>query len=352
MLANIITSASSDSCLPSKPYLIAEIGVNHECKIDLAKHLIDQAQEGGADAVKFQSYKAESLAVQNSPSYWDLDHEPTESQFLLFQKYDKFWKKEFELLFDYCSKVGIEFLSTPFDKQSALFLSDLVSTFKISSSDLTNKPFIDYLCSFRKPILLSTGASYLWEVQRTVQWVADHNVDIALMHCMLSYPTCDNNANLSVIRSLQKCFPNICVGYSDHTLPGDMTPLLIAHLLGARILEKHFTFDKTLPGNDHYHSMDLHDLKAFQTKLDRHMSLLGSSNRIPFPCEEGSRANARRSLVTSMAIQPGQEILESHLTYKRPGTGIEPSLLESVLGRKAHTYIPEDTILTWSLFDG
>jgi N-acetylneuraminate synthase len=153
-----------------KPYIIAEIGVNHEGSMELAKRLIDEAKEGGADAVKFQSYKAETLASKDSPSYWDTTKEPTTSQYELFKKHDSFWIEEMQELKLYCDKVGIEFMSTPFDIESADFLNNLMDVYKISSSDLTNKPFIEYMCKFNKPIILSTGASNLYEVQEAVSW--------------------------------------------------------------------------------------------------------------------------------------------------------------------------------------
>ncbi|MCX7729346.1 MAG: N-acetylneuraminate synthase family protein, partial [Bacteroidia bacterium] len=147
-----------------KPFIIAEAGVNHEGSMELAKRLINEAAEGGADAIKFQSYKAETLASKNSPYYWDISKEPTRSQYELFKKYDKFWKKEYEELKKYCDQIGIEFMSTPFDIESANFLNELMDVYKISSSDITNLPFIEYQCRFGKPIILSTGASYLWEI--------------------------------------------------------------------------------------------------------------------------------------------------------------------------------------------
>ncbi|MFK7905277.1 MAG: N-acetylneuraminate synthase family protein, partial [Chitinophagales bacterium] len=154
-----------------RPYIIAEAGVNHEGSMELAKRLIDEALEGGSNAIKFQTYKAATLASKDSPSYWDTTKEATRSQYELFKKYDKFWKKEYEELKVYCDKAGIEFMSTPFDVESATFLNDLMPVFKISSSDITNLPFIDYMCRFDKPILLSTGASYLWEVQQAVELI-------------------------------------------------------------------------------------------------------------------------------------------------------------------------------------
>ena len=242
------------------PYVIAEAGVNHEGDLNLAKRLVREAAEGGADAIKFQTYKAENIASRNSPAYWDMNKEPIESQFQLFKKYDKFWKKEYEDLRTFSDSCGIEFISTPFDRESAFFLNDLMNVFKISSSDITNRPFIEYICQFEKPIILSTGASYLHEIVEAVEWIEAFDNQLALLHCVLNYPTKDENANLGMIPDLRKRFPDKLVGYSDHTLPGDMKVLEMATLLGARILEKHFTYDKALAGNDHYHAMDKQDL--------------------------------------------------------------------------------------------
>ena len=204
------------------PYIIAEVGVNHEGSMKLAKCLVDEAKEGGADAVKFQSYKAETLASKDSPSYWDTDEEPTTSQYELFKKHDSFWKPEMQELKDYCDEVGIEFMSTPFDIESANFLNDMMDIYKISSSDLTNKPFIEYLCRFNKPIILSTGASDLFEIQEAVSWIENYGNPLALLHCVLNYPTPDKNANLGMIMDLKVKFPDKIIGYSDHTLPKDM----------------------------------------------------------------------------------------------------------------------------------
>ncbi len=151
-----------------KPYIIAEIGVNHEGSMEIAKRLVNEAKEGGADAVKFQSYKAETLASKDSPSYWDTTKEPTTSQYELFKKHDGFWVDEMRELKEYCDEIDIEFMSTPFDIESADFLNEMMDVYKISSSDLTNKPFIEYLCKFNKPIILSTGASSLHEIQEAV----------------------------------------------------------------------------------------------------------------------------------------------------------------------------------------
>lgn len=334
-----------------KPYIIAEAGVNHEGSMELAKRLIDEAAEGGADAIKFQTYKAETIASKDSPYYWDLNSEPTESQFELFKKYDSFWKNEYEQLAVYCQKAGIEFMSTPFDVESAHFLNDMMPAFKVSSSDLTNLPFIEIMCGFNKPMILSTGASYLWEIQQAVEVIEKHGNPLCLMHCVLNYPTMDENAHLGMIQDLIRHFPSHVPGYSDHTLPKDMASLHIATLLGATVLEKHFTHDKTLPGNDHYHAMDMADLKGFNTHMERTIELLGSFEVSALPGEEKARQNARRSLVAAKDIPAGKVIDKEDLTWKRPAKGISPRHYEEVLGKKATRQIAEDEILMWNCFD-
>ena len=333
-----------------RPYLIAEAGVNHEGDMDIAKRLIDEAQEGGADAIKFQTYKAETIASKDSPSYWDLSQEPTDSQYQLFKKYDKFWKSEYETLARYCQNQGIEFLSTPFDVESAKFLNDLMGVFKISSSDLNNKPFIDILCGYGKPVILSTGAAWMWEVEQSVGWIQEHGNPLALLHCVLNYPTADENANLAVIPELSRKFPELMIGYSDHTLPKDMKTLEVATLLGARIIEKHFTHDKTLPGNDHYHSMDKEDIKCFHRRIDVLEKLLGEQRKRPLESENLSRANARRSLVSARGIPAGKVIDSGDIIWKRPGRGIDPRDFDNLIGRKAQQNIAEDTVLQWGMF--
>lgn len=334
-----------------EPYIIAEAGVNHEGSMDLAKRLIDEAQEGGAHAIKFQTYKANTIASKDSPSYWDTTKESTTSQFELFKKYDSFWKSEYEKLKKYCDQVNIEFLSTPFDAESAHFLNDMMDVFKVSSSDITNLPFLELICSFGKPVVLSTGASYLWEVQQALETINKHDVPVCLMHCILNYPTLNQNANLGMIPSLIEKFPYTVPGYSDHTLPEDMEVVKIANLLGAVVIEKHFTHDKSLPGNDHYHAMDKDDLKLFFEKLNRVTTLIGMKDKISLPSEEKSRLNARRSLVALKKIEKGNEVSEDALTWKRPAKGISPKYINDLIGKKATVDIDEDTVLQWKMFD-
>jgi len=331
-----------------RPYLIAEAGVNHEGEMDLAKRLIDEAQEAGANAIKFQTYRAGTIASKHSPSYWDTTKEPTRSQYELFQKYDKFWKNEFEALKQYCDDAGIEFMSTPFDLESAKFLNELMDVYKISSSDITNKPFIRSICGFGKPIILSTGASNLWEIEEAVSWIDDYRLPLVLMHCILNYPTENQNANLGMILDLKRKFPDKVIGYSDHILPGKMKPIEIAALLGACVLEKHFTHDKTLSGNDHYHAMDKDDLKLFINNIEQTFELLGSFRKASISSEEPARQHARRSLVVNQFIPKGKQISEHDLTFKRPAHGISPRFIDDVVGSFASHDLDEDKLLQWN----
>jgi|SaaInlV_120m_DNA_4_1040238.scaffolds.fasta_scaffold06363_3 sialic acid synthase SpsE len=333
-----------------QPFIIAEIGVNHEGSMATAKRLIRDAKEGGADAVKFQSYKAETLASKDSPAYWDIEKEPTTSQYKLFKKHDSFWVYEMNELKSYCDSLEIEFMSTPFDLESADFLNSMMDVYKISSSDITNKPFIEYICKFNKPIILSTGASSLHEIQEAVSWIEGFGNSLALLHCVLNYPTLDKNANLGMILDLKSKFPDKIIGYSDHTLPNDMKVCEIATILGSVIIEKHFTHDKTLPGNDHYHAMDIDDLKLFRSNLERAFEILGGFKIEALKDEAPARNNARRSLVALKDIPKGKIIEESDLTFKRPAHGISPRSIDDLIGKEASNDIDEDSVLHWNMF--
>ncbi|MCF6185349.1 MAG: N-acetylneuraminate synthase family protein, partial [Bacteroidales bacterium] len=210
---------------------------------------------------------------------------------------------------------------------------------------ITNKPFIEHLCKFNKPIILSTGAANLQEIREAVSWIDEYGNDLSLLHCVLNYPTSYENANLGMIYGLKKAFPSKIIGYSDHTFPGDMSILETAFLLGARIIEKHFTFDKNIPGNDHYHSMDKEDLKIFIQKLDQKIKYIGKTNVDYIPSEELSRLNARRSLVALKNIPEGKIIDKFDLTWKRPGIGVSPKFIEDVIGKTAKKNIQIDEII-------
>ena len=349
------------SIFNKRPFLIGEIGVNfydiakkeNITPMDAAKLMIKEAKNAGIDAVKFQTYKAEKIASRNSPAYWDLDEEPTTSQFELFKKFDTFGPEEYRELAEYCREVGIMFLSTPFDFEAIDFLDDLMDVYKISSSDLTNIPFIKAIALKNKPIILSTGASTLKEIKEAVNAIEEvSNVDIGLMHCVLSYPTKDEDANLLMIKDIKEQFEGYDIGYSDHTKPDDkMLILTTAYLYGANIIEKHFTLDKTLTGNDHYHAMDVEDVKTFNENIELINKIKGKKVKQPLVCESLSRKEARRSIVASKDIKKGEEITRDNITFKRPGTGISPSKVDEIIGMNANEDITEDTLLTYEMLE-
>ncbi len=342
-----------------KPYVIAEMGVNFYdtarimkiSPLDAAKLYIDKAAEVGIDCAKFQSYKAKTIVSKNSPAYWDTNKEPTKSQYELFLKYDSFGKAEYRELCDYTHSKGMDFTSTPFDYDSADYLADMVDFYKISSSDLSNLPFIRYIGSKGKPVYMSVGAAYLSEVDEAVRSLEDSGCrDIVLLHCVLSYPTLPQNANLKVIETLKKDFPNTRVGFSDHVAPDDaMITLATAYLLGADVIEKHFTLDKSLQGNDHYHAGTPDDFKKAISNFKWIDMVLGSAKKTVLDCETVPRREARRSLVLTKDKKAGEIINAEDLMPKRPGTGISPEHVKIVVGRKVVKDLKEDTILTWDM---
>lgn len=312
--------------------------------------MIKEAKAAGADAIKFQTYKAERLASKFSPAYWDLSKEPTSSQYELFKKYDKLTEADWVELADYASKSGLVFLSTPFYFEAVDFLDKLVPAFKISSSDITNLPFIRYIAKKGKPILLSTGASTIGEINDAISVIMEEgNNNVVIMHCILSYPTKYEDANLNMIKYLKTVFPNCLIGYSDHTPPDkNMLILTLAYLLSAIVIEKHFTLDKTLPGNDHYHSMGPDDIKTFKQNITLIRKSMGEYIKKPVKCEEQSRKFARRSIVAKHFIKQGSVINEEDIDFKRPGTGISPKFLKIIIRRRAKRDLNPDEILTWN----
>ncbi|MCQ4701360.1 N-acetylneuraminate synthase family protein [[Ruminococcus] gnavus] len=343
----------------NKPYLIAEMGVNFYDTakslniepIEAAKLYIDKAAEAGVDCAKFQSYKANTIVSKNSPAYWDTTKEPTKTQYELFLKHDSFGEKEYRELCDYTHEKGLDFTSTPFDYASVDYLEDMVDFYKISSSDLSNIPFIRYIGSKRKPVYISVGAAYLSEVDEAIRNLKEVGCkEIVIFHCVLSYPTDPKNANLRVIETLKKNFPDVKVGFSDHVAPDEgMITLATAYLLGAEVIEKHFTLDKTLPGNDHYHAGDPEDFKKAIANFKLIDSILGSAEKTVLDCELVPRREARRSLVLTRDMKKGEVISEKDIMAKRPGTGISPQYTEIVVGRKILQDLAEDTVLTWDM---
>lgn len=342
-----------------KPYLIAEMGVNFYdtarelsvTPLEAAKLYVTRAAEAGIDCAKFQSYKAGTIVSKNSPAYWDTTKEPTKTQFELFQKFDHFGEAEYRELCDHAHSLGMDFTSTPFDYASADYLYDMVDFYKISSSDLSNLPFIRHIASKGKPVYLSVGASYLSEVDEAVRTLRDAGCrDIVLLHCVLSYPTDPADANLRVIETLKRVFPDVRVGFSDHVPPDEhMMTLAAAAMCGAEVIEKHFTLDKSLTGNDHYHAGDPDDFRKAIANFEWIEKVLGSPEKTVLDCELIPRREARRSLVLTRDMKKGEVIREEDLMAKRPGLGISPKYAEIVIGRAVREDLAEDTVLKWDM---
>ena len=343
-----------------KYVLIAEAGVNYYdiakeknlSTIDAAKLMIKEAADSKVHAIKFQSYKANTLASKDSPYYWDIAEEPTTSQFELFKKFDSFGEAEYAELAEYAEQCKIEFLSTAFDIQSADYLEKFMNVYKISSSDLNNLPFVKYQAKKNKPILLSIGAADFDEIKRTVEVIRSVNdKTLTLLHCVLEYPTPYEHANLNKIKTLAENFPNMTIGYSDHTKPDEGYEVLkTAYNLGAQVIEKHFTLDKNLKGNDHYHAMDPDDIRKIIEKFDYIDMLRGKGELKCLETEMKARENARRSLVAAKNLAEGEIITPDMITWKRPASGIPVDEFDSIVGKKVSQNITEDTVLQYSMF--
>jgi len=329
--------------LNSSPYIISEIGVNHENSLEKAIQMIYEIRDSGGHAAKFQAYKASSLASKFSPAYWDQDEEATTSQFELFSKYDSFGKKEYSILVNECKKAGIDFLCTPFDLELVDLVVPMCPYIKIASADLTNFPLLKKVSSYDKPIILSTGASTLSEIVKAYEFIKEQGIEkIALLHCVLSYPTQLDHAQLNTISFLKSTFPDATIGYSDHTKPGDMLIPFISYTLGATIIEKHYTYDKSLPGNDHYHSMDKDDLRKLINMIESYNTCIGKPNKVLQDCELPARENARRGLVASKDLKKGSIISTDDIAVKRPAKNLAPIDLEWLIGRTLKEKIKAD----------
>ena len=334
------------------PYFIAEIGVNHEGSIKNAKAIIKEAFENGANAVKFQSYKADRLTSIESPAYWDTNSESTQSQYELFKKYDVLNTEDYFELKKYSDELGIEFLTTPFDDSFVDELDEILEFYKVASADLTNYLLLKKIASKNKPIIISTGASTKEEIDSTLEFLSGFNVPIILNHCILSYPTDIKNANIGMIEDLCNSYPENIIGYSDHTPPSsNFFVQIFSSLLGASFIEKHFTIDKSLPGNDHYHSFDGKDLKQYKDKLNELKTLYGENIKSVIDIELPARENARRSLVFSSSLKKGTILEEEHFIPKRPGTGIPVNEINKIIGEKLNHDVNKDDFFEYKLIE-
>ena len=330
-----------------KTYVIAEFGVNHNGSLERAKEGIIAAAKAGADAIKFQTYTADELVVKGTPKFWDwAGDKDKESQYDAYKAIGGFPLEHYPELIKCCQENNIEFMSTPFSFGAATYLDSIgMTAFKVASSDMSCLPFLEHLAKFNKPILLSTGASTLEEIRQAVKTIKKAgNNQIILLHCTLCYPTKNPDANLNLIQTLKEEFPTLPIGISDHTLGS--FPSVIAAAMGACVIEKHFTVDKTLPDSaDHWLSVDPNELKGIVSFVRIVEELRGSKKKKIFDCEKETRKFDKRSIVSKVAIPKGTTITADMITYKRPGTGIWPSERDRVIGKVAKEDIAEDTTL-------
>lgn len=319
----------------NKTYIIAEAGVNHNGDIDLAKKMIEEARNAGADAVKFQTFKSENLVSEyaEKASYQKINTNNEESQLDMLKKLELSYQ-DFMILNQYAKENNIDFLSTPFDDESIDFLDTLKLPFwKIPSGEITNLPYLRKISATGKPIILSTGMSTVNEIKEALRIFKHYKKeDIVLLHCNTEYPTPYRDVNLLAMDSLSKEF-GVMVGYSDHTEGIEIAIAAVA--LGAVVIEKHFTLDKDMSGPDHKASLEPPDLTKLVTSIRNIEKALGNGIKTPSFSESKNIDIARKSIVAKQFIHEGELFTEDNITTKRPGNGISPMEWDRILGRKA-----------------
>lgn len=331
----------------NKVFIIAEAGVNHNGSIRLAKKLIDKAVFSGADAVKFQTFKAKNLVSKNAPKadYQKQTTNSRESQFDMVKKLELDERAHKELIV-YCKEANIMFLSTPFDLESVNLLNELgLQIFKIPSGEITNLPYLRHIGSLNKKVILSTGMSDLKEIGEAIKILKNAGTlkeNITVLHANTMYPTPMEDVNLKAMQTIQNKF-DIAVGYSDHTLGIEVDIAAVA--MGATIIEKHFTIDKTMDGPDHKSSIDPEELKAMVISIRNIEKALGSSIKKPSKSEKPNIIMARKSIVASKSIKKGELFTEKNITVKRPGIGISPMKWDTTLGKVAERDYQIDDLL-------
>lgn len=328
-------------------FVIAEAGVNHNGDVNLAKRLIDVAVESGADAVKFQTFHADHMVTCTAAKadYQKSTTSSEESQYEMIKNLELSDDVFLELA-DYTRKQKILFLSTPFDEESVELLDRIdVPAYKISSGEITNFPLLKKIAEKKKPVIMSTGMATLGETEDAFHYLKKcGSEDIIILHCTTSYPAPVVSVNLNAMKTL-RCAFHVPIGYSDHT--EGITIPIAAVAMGACVLEKHFTCDRTLPGPDHKASLESHELKAMITAIRDIELAKGTGIKIPNDDEEEIKKVARKSIVAKKNIESGTILDESMLDFKRPGTGIEPIFLHRVVGKISKKEFMKDDLILW-----
>ncbi|MCK5820702.1 MAG: N-acetylneuraminate synthase [Bacteroidales bacterium] len=327
-------------------FIIAEAGVNHNGSLELAKQLIDKAAWAGVDAVKFQSFKASKLLTRDTPKAgYQKKSSAGDSQYEMIQKLE-LTHDDHIVLRDYTWKMGLEFMSTPFDHDSIDLLADIgIKRFKVGSGDLTNVPYLRHMASKRLPIILSTGMAEMSEIRQALKTITATGFpkdELTLLHATTEYPAPFAEINLKAMISMKNDL-NIRIGYSDHT-PGIEVPVAAA-ALGARVIEKHFTLDKNMEGPDHKASLEPDELKHMVDAIRNIEKALGSGKKEPSPSEIKNIPAARKSLVAAVQIKKGDSFSPENLCVKRPGSGISPLRWDEFIGKPAPKNYEKDELI-------
>lgn len=328
-----------------KVFIIAEAGVNHNGNIELAKKLIDKASEAGADAVKFQSFKAEKLVTKyaQKAEYQEITTGKEENQFEMIKKLELDYEKHQELI-NYCNSKGIMFLSSPFDLESIDLLNELgLKIFKIPSGEITNLPYLRKIGRLNKKVILSSGMSTLGDIEKALEILRNNgSTDITVLHCNTEYPTPITDVNLLAMNTIKEAF-KVEVGYSDHTLGIEISIAAVA--LGATVIEKHFTLDKAMEGPDHKASLEPEELKEMVRCIRNIELALGDGIKKITESEKKNVNITRKSIVASKDIKKGEIFTEANLAIKRPGDGICPMKWDEIIGRTANRDYKEDELI-------
>lgn len=329
-------------------YIIAEAGVNHNGKVELARKLIDAAKAAGADAVKFQTFKTEKILTRNTSmaTYQQANLKTDDTQFQMVKALELSYQ-DFAGLQQYAAAIGIDFLSTPDEGDSLNFLSDELALplIKIGSGEVTNLPFLRQIAAKNKPMVLSTGMSTLGEVERAVQVIRGINSEeLVLLHCTTNYPCPPEEVNLRAMLTLKQAF-GLRVGYSDHTLGSEVPVAAVA--LGAEMIEKHLTLDKTMSGPDHSASLDTAEFGDMVRQIRAVEKALGTGIKWPNPSEEKIKPLVRRRIVAAKEIPSGTCLGWEHLAFKRADNGLFVEQADSIIGRHVTTPMMEDQPVDW-----
>jgi len=338
MEINSFIKTMNNFLLTKHTYIIAEAGVNHNGSLELAKKMVEVAAYAGADAVKFQTFKAERLVTAAAPKaqYQNAVTSEKESQFDMLKKLELDLEAHRQLL-NKCQQVDIDFLSTPFDLESVELLENLgLMTFKIPSGEITNLPLLRKIGNLRKKIILSTGMADLQEIDLALDVLSKSGTsisDITVLHCNTEYPTPMEDVNLRAMQTIKDAFPGISLGYSDHTQGIEVSIAAVA--LGAEVIEKHFTLDQNMEGPDHRASLEPDQLALLVQSIRNIEKAMGNGVKQVSPSEEANKIIARKSIVAKCKIHKGEVLSEKNLTTLRPGTGISPMRWDDILNTTA-----------------